>query len=470
MNTHAEMLYFAAVRSDFTTFVQHSFASLYPERTFMGNWHIDAIAHFLTEAIEGRKPRVIINLPPRQLKSFLVSVVFPAFILGMDPTAKIICCSYSEELAKVLARDFRRIVESDWYQQLFPEVRAVKVTETDFVTDAGGSRYAVSVGGTLTGRGGDFIIVDDPIKPEDACSEQLRKSTNEWFRSTLLSRLDDKARSVMILVMQRLHINDLTGFLEAGGGFSKLSLSAIAECDEQVPIEAGRFYDRYAGTALHEEREGLSILARIRDQIGSANFAAQYQQQPEMPDGSIFRRKWFQLIDTPPSWQSGGQLYVSVDSALSTSETADYSAISEVYADRTGYYVLHSERGHWDYEDLKTKLLGYYTKHGERLGFIIEPAGVGISLISLFRKMGIPCLSSSLKNNKLTRAAYAVPAFQEGRVHVVDTGKNNAWVEPYLAEFMSFPNGRFDDQVDSLVQLINYLDKRLTANGYLLCV
>lgn len=143
MNTPSEMLYLAAVRSDSLVFVQHAFASLYPERTFMDNWHIDAIAHVLTESIEGRQPRVIINPPPRQLKSFLVSTVLPAFILGMDPTAKIICCSYSEELAKVLARDFRRIVDSDWYRQLFPEVRAVKATETEFVTDAGGSRYAV---------------------------------------------------------------------------------------------------------------------------------------------------------------------------------------------------------------------------------------------------------------------------------------------------------------------------------------
>lgn len=195
----------------------------------------------------------------------------------------------------------------------------------------------------------------------------MRKSNNEWLRSTLLSRLDDKARSVMILVMQRLHINDLTGFLEAGGGFSKLSLSAIAEGDEQVPIGANRFYERQAGEALHEEREGLATLKRIRDQIGAVNFAAQYQQRPEMPDGSMFSRKWFRLIDKPPPWESGGLLYVSVDSALSTSETADYSAISLVYADRTEYYVLYAERGHWDYEELKSKLLDYYAKHKHQI-------------------------------------------------------------------------------------------------------
>ena len=173
-------------------------------------------------------PRLIINLPPRQLKSFIVSVALPAFILGMDPSAKIICISYSDDLAKALARDFKRIIESAWYRTVFPDVRPTKMTESEFVTDQGGTRYATSVGGTLTGRGGDFIIIDDPIKPEEALSDKARQSTNEWYKSTLLSRLDDKAKSVLILVMQRLHVNDLTGFVEASGGFHKLALPAIA--------------------------------------------------------------------------------------------------------------------------------------------------------------------------------------------------------------------------------------------------
>ena len=262
---------------------------------------------------------MIINLPPRQLKSFIVSSVLPAFILGLDPTAKTICVSYSDELAKALSRDFKRIVESDWYRRVFPEVRPTKMTENEFVTDAGGSRYATSVGGTLTGRGGDFIIIDDPIKPEDAFSDKARASTNEWYRSTLLSRLDDKAKSVLILVMQRLHVNDLTGFVEASGGFHKLSLPAIALRDEHIPLSDHEAYDRLADEVLHEEREDRATLEAIRDQIGSYNFAAQYQQRPETPEGSLIKRKYIQVIGPSHPIRPGGWHWVSIDSALSTS-------------------------------------------------------------------------------------------------------------------------------------------------------
>ncbi len=174
MTNNNKDIYFAALRSDLRVFLLQSFHTLYPGKQFLDNWHIDAILHCLEESIQGRCPRLIINLPPRQLKSFMVSVVLPAFLLGMDPAVKIICVSYSDELAKTLARDFKRLVESDWYRRVFAEVRPIKMTENEFATDAGGGRYATSVGGTLTGRGGDFIIIDDPIKPEDAFSDKAR--------------------------------------------------------------------------------------------------------------------------------------------------------------------------------------------------------------------------------------------------------------------------------------------------------
>ncbi len=196
-------IYFSAVKSDLKTFLLQAFDTLEPDRAFLENWHIDWIIYYLERAIEGKEPRLIINLPPRQFKSMLVSVVLPAFILGLDPTARIICISYNDELAKKLSRDFKRIVESKWYRLIFPEIRPIKMTETEFATDVGGSRYATSIGGTLTGRGGDFIIIDDPIKPEDTHSDTARKKANDWFQSTLLSRLDDKARSNLNLVLQK---------------------------------------------------------------------------------------------------------------------------------------------------------------------------------------------------------------------------------------------------------------------------
>lgn len=457
--------YWAAVKSNLWVFLRHSFDTIYPRKPYLDNWHIHAITHALAKSIEGDMPRLIINLPPRQLKSFITSVVLPAFILGLDSTAKIICISYSDELARTLSRDFKRIVESAWYRAIFPEVRCTKTTENEFVTSAGGGRYATSVGGTLTGRGGDFIIVDDPIKPEAAQSEAARATTNDWYRSTLLSRLDDKEKSVLIIVMQRLHVNDLTGFAEAGGGFFRLSFPAIATADETIAIGPTESYFRQEGEALHEERESLRTLERIRDGIGSYNFEAQYQQNPEAPEGGMFKRKWFRIIHEMPAIGSGGSWYVSIDSALSTSETADYSAISLIYANKDGYHVTFAERGRWDYETLKARTLAYIKRYGPETTFIVEAAGSGVSLILALRKAGIRCFHYYPKDEKVTRAAYALPIIHSGRVLILDKPGQNDWVEAYINEFVTFPHGRFDDQVDSLVQFLPWAEQRINPGG-----
>lgn len=464
-------LYFAAVRSDLKTFLHHAFNDLNRNTEFLDNWHIDAIVYHLEEAIEGRMPRLIINLPPRQLKSFVVSVVFPAFLLGLDPSARLLCVSYSDELGKALARDFRRIVESEWYQRIFPHSRPRINKEGEFVTDQGGGRFAISVGGSLTGRGGDFIIVDDPIKPDDAYSDKLRQSNNDWFRTTLLSRLDDKSRGVLILVMQRLHINDLTGFLEESGEFKKLSLPAIASKTERIQTGKDAFFERHEGDVLHPERENRDVLEKLRNQMGSAIFLAQYQQRPEMPDGQIFRRSWFKIIDQPPRIDSSGKWIISIDTAMSTAETADYTAISIVYQNADGYCVMAADRGRWSYEDLQAKAKRYMRQFGEELHFVIEYANIGISLYQwLLTVKNRWVFHYQPQGNKVSRACRVVPIIESGRVFIVNQPGNNHWVEPYLSEFMVFPFGRFDDQVDSLCQVLLWAENRFNSGGkFTLC-
>lgn len=146
-------------------------------------------------------------MPPRSLKSICTSVAFPAWILGKDPSKRIITTSYSDELASKLARDCRAVMDTKWYKELFPQTRLNpnKRTETEYETTKNGYRLATSVGRTLTGRGGNFIIIDDPIKPQEALSETKRKSVNQWYTNTLYSRLDNKNTDVIIIVMQRVH-------------------------------------------------------------------------------------------------------------------------------------------------------------------------------------------------------------------------------------------------------------------------
>src|SRR5215471_4361421 len=200
----------ALLRNDFCCFVQKVFATVCPGDAFMPNWHLEAMAYSLERVRRGETNRLIITMPPRNLKSICVSVALPAFILGHDPTRRIIAVSYSQDLATKHSNDCRTVLQSEWYREIFPKTRidSSKNTEAEFMTTARGFRLATSVGGTLTGRGGNLIIIDDPTKPDDAFSEVKRSAANQWFTNTLLSRLDDKRTGAIAVVMQRVHIDD----------------------------------------------------------------------------------------------------------------------------------------------------------------------------------------------------------------------------------------------------------------------
>jgi hypothetical protein len=187
----------ALLRRDLRFFLWKSFRTILPGTPYLQNWHIDAIVHHLMQVHAGDIPRLLINQPPRSLKSICVSVAYVAWILGHDPTRRIVVVSYSAEFAAELHRQFRVVIDAPWYRDLFPAMRAAKDTGTELVTTAGGSRYATSVGGTLTGRGADLIILDDPHKAEEAMSEPARKRVIDWYAGTLVTRLNTlRAQSV----------------------------------------------------------------------------------------------------------------------------------------------------------------------------------------------------------------------------------------------------------------------------------
>ena len=202
-------------RDDFYSFVQASLPVVSPGASFSPNWHIEAMAFALSRVLNGEIKRLIITVPPRSLKSICASVAFPAYVLGHDPTRRIICVSYARGLARKHANDCRALMRSPLYRRLFPKtgISGAKDTELEFATTLGGNRLATSVGGTLTGRGGNIIVIDDPMKPQDAHSEAARESTKQWYSNTLLSRLDDKTKDAIVVVMQRLHLDDLVGHL-----------------------------------------------------------------------------------------------------------------------------------------------------------------------------------------------------------------------------------------------------------------
>ena len=291
----------AILRQDFGSFIDKCFYELNGGRPYLRNWHIEALADQLERCRLGENKRLITTQPPRSLKSLIASIAWPAFILGHDPTKRMIGVSYSSDLAIKLARDFRQIVTSDWYRRIFPRTISTKDTETEFETSCGGGRLAVSIGGTITGRGGDYIIIDDPLKAEEALSKSAREKVNDYFRNTLYSRLNSKVTGVIVLVMQRLHEDDLAGRLLKQGGWVHLNLPAIATRDERIAIGNGRFFDRQEGDVLHPVREPREALEQIQRTLGGRHFQAQYQQAPVPETGNLIRSDWLRYYDTPPT-------------------------------------------------------------------------------------------------------------------------------------------------------------------------
>src|SRR6185312_7619633 len=266
MSNNDFRVFLAALRHDFLAFTDRGVRQLNQGISFRHNWHLEAVAWELEKVMKGETRRLIINLPPRSLKSLMVSVLLPAYWLGHDPRKKIFGISYGGELAAKHARDCQSIMQTGWYRRAFPRAQITRIADSSIYMDQQGFRKATSINATLTGLGGDCFIIDDPLKPIDAQSDALRSAANDWLSSTMLSRLDDKAKGVIIIVMQRVHQYDLTGYVleKSPKDWVLLNLPAIAEDCEEIQVGPGLFHRRQAGEVLHPEREPLHVLERVR--------------------------------------------------------------------------------------------------------------------------------------------------------------------------------------------------------------
>jgi predicted phage terminase large subunit-like protein len=429
----------ALLRNDFRAFVEKVFATLNPGQTYDRTWHVEAIAWQLDRVRRGEARRLIINMPPRSLKSIAASVAFPAFVLGHDPSRRIICVSYSGELAKKHSNDFRAIVESQWYQRAFPNTRigSFKNTETEIEFTARGFRLATSVGGTLTGRGGDIIVIDDPLKPDDAMSELRRSAANLWFTNVLLSRLDDKRTGAIVVVMQRVHIDDLTGFLLGQSDeWNVLSLPAVAYCDEEIQIAVQHFYRRKAGEPLSPEREPLSVLEALKRQIGSEPFSAQYQQSPVPPGGAMIKRDWVRRYSELPPASERLLTLQSWDTASKGGPENDWSVCTTwiVTRKKPWYYLVDVWRQRVDYPTLKAKVRELAKMHGARR-VLVEDTGAGTSLVQELQGRVSGIIAVKPEGDKASRMAVASAKFESGQVLLPERAN---WLADLEAELFAF--------------------------------
>lgn len=448
----------AVLRSDLSSFIQKSFKIINPSTPYFHNWHIDAIAYTLERCRVGEIKRLIITIQPRSLKSICASVVYPAWLLGHDPSTKIICASYSMDLAKKHGLDCRALVESPFYRRLFPHtvISPDKNTETEFMTTARGSRLATSVGGSLTGRGGDFLTIDDPLKPEDALSQTARQRQNDWFGNTAYSRLDSKEDGVIIIVTQRLHIDDLVGHILPLEDWHHLNLPAAEDTLRHVPLGYGRFKTRYPGDLLHPERESHDTLDRLQKTLGQYNYSAQYLQQPVPIDGEIIKWHWFKTYKDLPKRMSNDQIVLSWDTASKSNELSDYSVCTVWHVHGNDYYLMDVIRERLEFPALKKRALQIVDRYCPTIT-LIEDRSSGTALIQELRQCRIRIRAIEPSGDKITRMSSQSTKIEGGSVYLPDSAP---WLQAFKAECMQFPNGAHNDQVDSVSQFLQWVADR----------
>jgi predicted phage terminase large subunit-like protein len=447
-------------RNDLMSFIERSFLELNPEARFSSSPYLELMASKLELCRRGKLRRLIVNLPPRSLKSHSVSVAFVASMLGHDPAAQIICASYGQDLADKHARDCRTLISSSFYRSVFPGTRlsSDKRSVNEFETTRHGFRMSTSVGGVLTGRGAEMIVLDDPQKPDSAMSATERKSVNDWYDNSLLSRLNSKEEGSIIIVMQRLHQDDLVGHVLEQGDWEVLSFPAIADQDESFEIESifgRRLFHRREGEALHPERESLETLKNIRATIGEYNFSSQYQQCPIPVGGAMVKTDWLRFYE-PGSEPEFSHVIQSWDTANKAGELNDYSVCTTWGVEnRRKYYLLDVFRGRLDFPGLKKAAAEQQRKH-DPTTVLVEDRASGTQLIQELKAEGIYIVKPYLPppgTDKVMRLHAQTALFESGNVLFP---KSASWLPEYLRELAAFPGGKFDDQVDSTTQALEY--------------
>jgi predicted phage terminase large subunit-like protein len=436
----------AALATDFSSFIRYTFGVLRPGIEFRPNWHIDAMAYKLSQVASGEIKRLIITVPPRNLKSICASVALPAWFLGHHPSERVVAVSYSDMLAKAHANDFRRVVNDALYQSVFPDMRVQRDTDREISTTLRGKRYATSLEGTLTGLGGNLFVIDDPIKIGDAFSQAVREKSIEWYRSTLLTRPDDKKAARIVVVMQRVHQEDLVGYLLKAGGFDVLDLPAIARTPSLHGTGRYSCYRRQTGELLHAEHEPAAILADLKKAMGTMAFSAQYQQQPVPAGGTLIKKNWLKTY-SQISVQNGDRITLSWDIALSETMTGNYSAGVVLLNRGETFYILEVVRGKFPFPELVSKIAQMRGRYPVST-LLIEESPISMGLIQALRNQNNNVVTVRPDKDKQSRVISQGDLLEGGSIFLPEKAE---WLDDFVKELLSFPQGP-DDQVDALVQ------------------
>ena len=429
-------------RENFLDFV----TTMWPD--FISGRHHRIIAEKLERVARGELKRLIINMAPRHTKSEFASFLFPAWMMGKNPSMKIIQATHTTELAVNFGRKTKNLIDSDEFKTVFPEVKLAVDSKASgrWDTSRGGMYYAVGVGSNLAGRGGDLVIIDDPHSEQTAMSNSGFDDAWDWYTGGPRQRLQPGGS--IVLVQTRWSEKDMTGQL----------LRAMAKddlADQWEVVELPAIFED--GTSCWPEFWSLEDLTAVRASIPPSKWNAQYQQRPTGEENAIIKREWWNMWEKKEVPQLE-YVIQSYDTAFSKRETADYSAITTwgvFYPNEGGsgpnLILLDSKKGRWEFPELKAIALEEY-QFWDPDTVIVEAKASGMPLTHELRNMGIPVVNftPSRGNDKVTRVHSVSPLFEAGMVWAPDT----TFAEELIEEVAAFPNGEHDDLVDSMTQAL----------------
>ena len=442
--------------------------------SYVHNWHIDAICEHLEAVSKGEIRRLIINIPPRSMKSISVAVMWPAWDWVQQPGRRFLFASYAQPLSIRDSLKCRRLIESPWYQANWSKrfrLTSDQNTKIRFDNDQQGYRLATSVDGSLTGEGADFIVVDDAHNVRDANSELIRETTLEWWDQAMSTRLNDPKTGAYVIVMQRVHEADLVGhILGRDVGWTHLCLPM--RYDPAHRYLWARDPRKEKGELLWPERVGEEQVQQLEASLGPYGAAGQLQQIPTPAGGGILKAEWWQVWPNSMEWPSIRYVVSSFDTAYTEKTEGDWTACTvwgvferEVVKEgskdtETCLMLLDAWREHLAYPDLRERA-AKHVKDRKPDVVLIEDKGTGISLRQDLQRMRIPVTPyNPLRADKVTRAHMVAPLLATKRVYVPESkradlaGRPMSWAQEVIDEASSFPKGAHDDYVDTVTQAL----------------
>ena len=441
----------------FGAFVREGWPVLEPATKFVPNWHIDAIAEHLEAMADRQIRRLLINIPPRCMKSLLVSVFFPAWVWTWKPSERFLSASYAQSLAIRDAVKTRRLIASLWYQQRWAHVFRLTSDQNEkhrYENDQTGYRIATSVGGAAVGEGGDCRILDDPNKPLEVHSETIRESILAWVRETWSTRSNDPRTSTEVIIMQRLHERDVSGYVLAEmGGYEHLMLPARFDPERRAVTCLGWSDPRTApGELLWPARIGEQELATLERALGSYGSAGQLQQRPSPAEGGIIKIGWFRFWTQRPT--RFDEVLQSWDMAFKDARTSSY-VVGQIWG-RLGadLYLLDQYRAQVDFLGTVAAVRGLSARWPQAQTKLVEAKANGPAVVSTLQHELGGFIAVPVSGSKEARAAAVGPIIEAGNVYLPDMSIA-PWINALLAEVQEFPNGSNDDQVDALTQALD---------------